>query len=263
MRPIEPEKADPIRDVTVNTPPTQDLDFSETDTVKEDHLSADEIPTHSLNTSPLSSVDGSDREQFEVHPIFPTTDSPASDSGRPWSEKSGALQTSEELTQIFCVMEPSLLRFARIIVGDHHLAEDVVNTSFAKAHSNFHKFEQESSIKTWIYRIVRNEAIDVLKEKKRFPAEIKDAQLHTLISGESEPIQTGVRKETCQLVHDTLAKLSETDRQILTLTEMEGLSYKKIKVLLKINKKNTAAKRAERARKRFREIYPASQSKGE
>ena len=253
MEPFRPAETNPINDATADMPPGQDSDLAETDTVKEDHhVSAKEIPNPSLRPPSMSSVDGGDE----------------------------TLITLENLRMIFLGMYSCLLRYARCIVGDHHLSEDVVNTAFLNAYSKFHTFRREARIETWICRIVFNEAQNVLKKQRKFPAAITDAQLQTLIGG-SEPIETVVREEALRAVRETLAKLNEEDQHQLLLRYAYDVSNTEIaeQELIALDYVNDVGEnelakfiqnyhdrvrqRSSRAAERFRKAYPDSQNGAE
>jgi len=59
-----------------------------------------------------------------------------------------------------------MLAIARAIIGDT-FAEDVVQDAWVSIHKNIAKFEQRSSLKTWIITIVSNEAKGRLRRESR------------------------------------------------------------------------------------------------
>jgi len=60
----------------------------------------------------------------------------------------------------------SMLTIARAIVGDA-FADDVVQDAWIAIHNNIGKFEQRSSLKTWVMTIVSNEAKGRLRRESR------------------------------------------------------------------------------------------------
>lgn len=62
-----------------------------------------------------------------------------------------------------------LVAVARAIVGDS-LAEEVVQEAWVSAYRNLPRFEGRSSLKTWLYTIVSNEAKTRLRKEKRLVA---------------------------------------------------------------------------------------------
>ncbi|MEE2732899.1 MAG: RNA polymerase sigma factor [Pseudomonadota bacterium] len=62
-----------------------------------------------------------------------------------------------------------MVSVARAIVGDS-LAEEVVQEAWVSAYRNLPKFEGRSSVKTWLFTIVSNEAKSRLRKEKRLVA---------------------------------------------------------------------------------------------
>ena len=61
-----------------------------------------------------------------------------------------------------------MIRFARLQLRDEHLAEDVVQEAIAAALKPG-TFEQRSQLKTWVFAILRNKIVDVIRERSRHP----------------------------------------------------------------------------------------------
>ncbi|MEP0367608.1 MAG: RNA polymerase sigma factor [Cyclobacteriaceae bacterium] len=55
----------------------------------------------------------------------------------------------------------------RKMVIDHDDAADLTQEIFVKVWTNLHKFREDSSLFTWIYRIATNESLNFLQKKKR------------------------------------------------------------------------------------------------
>jgi len=63
----------------------------------------------------------------------------------------------------------------RKMVIIHEDADDLTQMTFIKAFKNIHKFQGNSSLFTWLYRIATNESLNFLeKKKKRFFFNIED-----------------------------------------------------------------------------------------
>ncbi|MHA2939423.1 RNA polymerase factor sigma-70 [Vibrio sp. RC27] len=60
-----------------------------------------------------------------------------------------------------------MLKFAQLQVQDHQLAEDAVQEAMISAYQHLDKFERKSAIKTWIFSILKNKLIDLLRKEKR------------------------------------------------------------------------------------------------
>src|SRR3982750_587348 len=71
--------------------------------------------------------------------------------------------------------EARLVAYARQLLGGaHHDAEEVVQDAFVRALSALRADEREMALKPWLYTIVRNRALDVLRR----PVRTTDLELH-------------------------------------------------------------------------------------
>ena len=59
--------------------------------------------------------------------------------------------------------------YARLIVKDESLAEDIAQISRIKIIRSLHTFKNQSKITTWMYRIVYNTHLDYIRAKKQHP----------------------------------------------------------------------------------------------
>lgn len=64
-------------------------------------------------------------------------------------------------------MRGDLLRFARLQLRDAALAEDVVQESLLAALSGSANFASRSSLKTWVFAILRNKIVDAIRGRAR------------------------------------------------------------------------------------------------
>ena len=64
---------------------------------------------------------------------------------------------------------PAMIRYARLLLRDDVKAEDVVQDSLVSALEAWKSFEQKSSYKTWLFSILRNKVLDLLRREKRNP----------------------------------------------------------------------------------------------
>lgn len=64
-------------------------------------------------------------------------------------------------------LRPDLLRFARLQVRNPDVAEDLVQETMEAALQGIAKFKSDSSLKTWVFGILKNKIIDHLRRKDR------------------------------------------------------------------------------------------------
>ncbi len=136
------------------------------------------------------------------------------------------------------------------IVRDEHEVQDVAQEVFMKVFQRIDAFDERSKFYTWLYRVAVNAAKDHVKKRRRRPAvPLED---DTAIRDRREgPGARAAGEETRRLVRDALDSLPEKYRVVLTLRELEGLSYNEIAAVLKVSL-GTVESRLHRARERLK-----------
>lgn len=90
------------------------------------------------------------------------------------SESQGNTETthvdSNETAQEISEFRSDMLRFAQLQLRDPHLAEDAVQEAITAALQPG-KFEQRSQLRTWVFAILRNKIIDIIRERSRHPVD--------------------------------------------------------------------------------------------
>jgi RNA polymerase sigma-70 factor, ECF subfamily len=128
--------------------------------------------------------------------------------------------------------QSSLFVCAFDIVKNRADAEDVVQESFVKAYLSLDKFRGLSSFYTWIYRITLNMAIDFRRKVARRGGDSYEfdetwgKQPEGSLNG--DPAHSILVKERLQELQSALSSLSDEHRMVITLREVEGMSYDEI-----------------------------------
>jgi RNA polymerase sigma-70 factor, ECF subfamily len=134
------------------------------------------------------------------------------------------------------------------VMGNKEEAEEVSQDVFMKIHDHLKDFNFESSLKTWIYRITVNTAINTIKRKiaDRTKTEKFEKEKAQMVS--YQPVVQNMEQEHAELkVQELLALLNPDQKVCIILREIEGMSYEEIAQTLKINL-NTVRSRLKRAR---------------
>ncbi|WP_184494505.1 RNA polymerase sigma factor [Algoriphagus iocasae] len=115
----------------------------------------------------------------------------------------------------------------RRMVLIHEDADDLTQNTFIKAFHHIEKFQGQSSLFTWLYRIATNETLTFLeKKKKRFFFSMDDYQ-EKLESYLSQPGHFDGDQIQLKLQKAMLA-LPEKQRLVFQLKNQEDLSYEQI-----------------------------------
>ena len=153
--------------------------------------------------------------------------------------------------------EKTVYNLALRTLGNREDAEDVTQEAFLKAYRSLDSFRGDSKFSVWLYRIVSNLCLDLLRSRQRKPVqsltvEDDDGEIGELeISDEHfSPEKLLDRKLTRESVQRGLAALPDDARQILLLRELQGMSYEEIGQALGLEP-GTVKSRIFRARKRL------------
>src|ERR1700692_4842341 len=114
-------------------------------------------------------------------------------------------------------------------------AEDATQETFSRAYRGLQQFRCESAFYTWLYRIASNCARNLLKARSRdlihSTVELPDdqnADPPARLQDLETPEELTLTDEIRGMVSATLEKLSEAHRAVITLREIDGLSYQEI-----------------------------------
>lgn len=142
-----------------------------------------------------------------------------------------------------------LLRYASNMIREKDLTAHIVQDAFIKGYVNLNGFDSKKKFSSWIYRIVHNEAMNVLKKTKREKPipEGFDFESEEDIEKSFEQKETSVRVEKC------LGVLPRIYSAPLALFYFEDKSYQEIGDILRIPI-GTVGTRISRAKKLMKNI---------
>jgi RNA polymerase sigma-70 factor (ECF subfamily) len=135
---------------------------------------------------------------------------------------------------------PLVFNTAYRILGDHDSAADATQTSFVRAYRSLRTFRRSSSFTTWLYRIVSNVCLDMVRRQKRhgysltLDAEEEAAPERDIPDDRHHPERIALETELQQAVHQALARLTLEHRVVLSLYDLAGFSYEEIAEMLKL-----------------------------
>ncbi len=144
-----------------------------------------------------------------------------------------------------------LSQYLHNMVRDKELAQDLTQDTFIEAYQAIPKTQGNLNLKSWLYRIATNNAIQVLRRRRIISwipwVEGIRTSTETSSSHEENLAQS-------ELVHNTMKKLPEKYRAVLLLHDGDGFNCTEIGTLLNISLEATQ-KRLTRARVMFRDAY--------
>lgn len=132
--------------------------------------------------------------------------------------------TSQKFSTEYLPLAPMLYRIAFHILEQQDEAEDAVQETFLKLWEIRDKLDDVESAKAYSIRILKNECLDRLrKAKKSVPAD--QVLVREPISPTDEQIDARRRLEK---VLGAIKSLPDSQKQVLLLRTVEGLSYREI-----------------------------------
>ena len=132
--------------------------------------------------------------------------------------------TSQQFNTEYLPLAPMLYRIAFHILERQDEAEDAVQETFLKLWEIRDKLDDVESAKAYSIRILKNECLDRLrKAKKSVPAD--QVLVREPISPADEQIDARRRLEK---VLGAIKSLPDSQKQVLLLRTVEGLSYEEI-----------------------------------
>lgn len=131
------------------------------------------------------------------------------------------------------------------LVRDENDAREIVQDAFIRVYKGINAFQGSSSFFTWLYRIVTNLAIDLMRKPGRREAELNDNQaiseeavdfpLVSRIDG-ADPLDVMRRQEIAARLQAALEALPSYHRGAILMREVDGMSYEEIAVAMGVSK---------------------------
>lgn len=181
-----------------------------------------------------------------------------------------AMQRDDEmaLDEIIDRKTNPLIQVAYRILQDTEEARDIVQVTFFRLWEKRQRFDGRWSPNTWIYRIATNLAIDHLRSRRSKQKSAEPVRLHIQDGADSRARldRASVHEgEVMNIFHELAAELTEKQRMVFLLREVEGLPSKEVAEIVGC-RESTVRNHLFNARKLLRELlvtrYPEYAPKG-
>src|SRR5437868_2402377 len=148
------------------------------------------------------------------------------------------------------------------LIGRPEDVEDIGQEVFLRLYYSLDQLRAPEVFEPWLYRLTVNAAYDYLRrQKRRQESRMSDLSEQQVIMADAT---AGVKKQgeevrrtkVREMVQSLLGKVSEEDRILLMLKEVEGLSLKELEQVYKVNE-NALKVRLFRARQRVLKAFAA------
>ena len=180
--------------------------------------------------------------------------------------RNGDIHAFEELHRRYVA---SIYRLVRRKLGDALLAEDIAQETFMKALRMMDRVDDSFNFGGWVHTVARNLCFDELRRRQRDlradGIEEEEGELLANLPSTSksfDPVLVQESNEMRRQVWAVAQRLPEKYRLVLTLRELQDLSYRQIARTLKMSE-SAVETLLYRARLRFKEEYVAAEGEGE
>ncbi len=142
--------------------------------------------------------------------------------------RGGDLAAFNELVEAY---QDYLFALVVRIVGDRDAAADALQEAFFSAYRNLHRFRGDV-FRGWLTRIAVNAATDVLRHRKRRPAdpfpEWEDEDWQPRATESTDPEHEATRRARGRALAAALGQLTDEQRAAIVLYDVEGFDYQEI-----------------------------------
>lgn len=135
-------------------------------------------------------------------------------------------------------------------------AEDVLHEVLLVVQRQLPAFRGDSALKTWLYAVTVRVVVDRRRKERWRRLLFRRAvpELQEQFAPVETPLHGAERAQAAAIVYAVLDQLSERDRTLLIMFELEGLPIEQVTYVLSISEDNAWVS-LHRARARFRKIY--------
>ena len=162
----------------------------------------------------------------------------------------------EAFNEIVALYQDYLFALVVRVVNDRDSAADAVQEAFFSCYRNLDRFRGDS-FRSWLTRIALNAATDVLRYRKRRPAdpypEWEDDSWQPPAGEEASPERQAMRRNTSRLLARALAQITDDQRTAIVLYDVEGFDYQEIADMTGVSL-GTVKSRIHRGRLALREL---------
>lgn len=142
------------------------------------------------------------------------------------------------------------------VVHDRDSAADAVQEALFSCYRNLDRFRGDS-FRSWLTRIALNAATDVLRYRKRRPAdpypEWEDDSWQPPAGDEASPERRTMRRQTTLALREALAEITSDQRTAIVMYDVEGFDYQEIADITGVSL-GTVKSRIHRGRLALREL---------
>lgn len=165
----------------------------------------------------------------------------------------------EAFNNLFEAYQSKVVNIAYGMLSNREDAYDAAQEVFVRVYRNISSFKEEASFNTWLYRIITNVCSDILRKRQKNSKVISISNMSDEENDIDIPDDSPTPEENIELterqraVKDAISQLREEYRVVITMCDIEGMSYDDIADMLGVPK-GTVKSRINRARSSLKKI---------
>jgi RNA polymerase sigma-70 factor, ECF subfamily len=161
--------------------------------------------------------------------------------------------------------QESAYRYSVMVCGRTSETEDVMQDALLSTYRHASRIREPDAFRTWLFRTVRNACLISRRRKAGEPARVvslddQEGQAHSeregLASRGESPEQAVHTQRERDRVRRAIAQLPPSQREVVVLRDLEGLSTREVAKVVRISEDNVKT-RLHRARVALRDILEA------
>jgi RNA polymerase sigma-70 factor (ECF subfamily) len=130
----------------------------------------------------------------------------------------------QAFAELYSRYKSELFGYARAILRDEALAEDVLHDAFLRLFKSGHTIRNPEVLRQWLYVVVRRLSYDSLRWN-RHAEPLNDQEP----GHEPTPLEAVERKTSDEMLQDAIEHLPAVHREVVFLREVMQLSYEEIR----------------------------------
>lgn len=158
---------------------------------------------------------------------------------------------SNALDELYARYGSALLGFLVSRLSNRQLAEEVLQDVMLAAWKNAGSFRGDSKVKTWLFVIARNRAINT--HRKRSPELVQLNESFGYQSEDTGPMERMIKQANREVVRSAIEQLPEGQREVLILVFYNQLSGPETASVLGISE-GTVKSRLHRAKNQLKQL---------
>lgn len=148
----------------------------------------------------------------------------------------------QKIVQLYDALRPALYRYLISIGVAYQDVEEIVQEAFLRLYRHMCAGGNEDNLRSWIYQVAHNLSVNVRKSRGRLIETTPELWERLSQSTEDRapgPEEQLLQKERLLRIHDGLTKLTQLQRDCLTL-RVEGFRYREISEILNVGTSTVA-----------------------